>query len=171
MDENHLSEDNPMRETAEDRIQHLLRENFHALYSIERKLDEITNRIDVNTARLKLLNEALPPMPLYEIKLSDLKFDHAGKTLWIDERYPMKFEGREAELFGLMFNAKTGKAKKSTVLVDELIDELTDSATGKKPTRTVLYQRGLKIVSKLKEHVYTRGMLSVSTKEFYFTIK
>ncbi len=101
-----------------------------ALFLIEERLEYMSQAIDRNTAAINIIRESLPPVPVTPILVSELKYDYKTKTLWADERYYIKFEGKQAQLLARLFT-KTGIPRSTPLLIDTLVEESFDYATNK----------------------------------------
>lgn len=171
MNQKRLSEDNPFAETNEDRILRALNNIYNTEFLIEKRLEEIANAVEANTANIEILEEAISkstPIPLRKI---NLRYEHEKDKLWVNERFYIKFDGKQAYLLGLLFFPSSGKPRKSRVTFDDLVDDDKnyDHATGKRPTRSSFAQTANRINSKLSKQLHTSSLLTVTTKEMYFS--
>lgn len=170
MDENHLSEDNPLKQTSEDILHREMNNNYHILFQIEQSLQDIRNAVEANTANIDILEEAiatLTPIPARNINLT---YGHKENKLWVNNRFYIKFDGKEADMIGSLFFASSGKPRKTRLVFDDLVDDKKyyDYATGKKPTKSSFAQAAKRINDKLKDKLHVDDILEVTTKEMYF---
>lgn len=139
---------------------------LEAMIRIENRLDDISAKIDRNTARINIIMESLPQIPVTPVLVSELKYDHKNKTLWADERYYIKFDGKQSELLSRLFT-RTGKPKKTHLLIDTLVEESYDHATNKYSDPRTFYLRAKEVKKKLDEGFRTKNLLTVTLKEIY----
>lgn len=170
MDGNHLSEDNPIKQTSDDILRREMNNNYHVLFQIEQSLQDIRNAVEANTANIDILEEAiatLTPIPARKINLT---YDHKENKLWVNNRFYIQFDGKESDMIGLLFFASSGKPKKTRLVFDDLVDDKKyyDYATNKKPTKSSFAQAAKRINDKLKDKLRVDGILEVTTKEMYF---
>ncbi len=167
MSQNSRTDSNPVGIHSESDFEKLERENFDTLIRIERKLDEISEKVDRNTARMKFIMESLPQVPVTPVRVSELEYDHTNRILWADERYYINFDGKQANLLARLFT-KAGKPKKARLLIEDLVEESYDYATKKYLKPRTFYLRGKEIEKKIDEGYKTPNLLTVTLKEIYF---
>lgn len=73
--------------------EHLKREFLKAVVRIADELERISAKLDRNEAKLRIVMESLPQIPVKPVLVSELKYDHKTKTLWADGRYYINFDG------------------------------------------------------------------------------
>lgn len=154
-----MSQNNQSDETLE-------RKYLEAIIRIENRLDDISAKIDRNTARIDIIMESLPQIPVTPVLVSELKYDHKNKTLWADDRYYINFDGKQAELLARLFT-KAGRPKKTHLLIDTLVEESYDHATDEYSQPRTFYLRAKEVQKKLDEGFRTPNLLTVSLKEIY----
>lgn len=147
--------------------ENLERKYLEAMIRIEDRLDDISAKIDRNTARINIIMELLPQIPVTPVLVSELKYDHKTKTLWADERYYINFDGKQAELLACLFT-KAGKPKKTHLLIDTLVEESYDYATNEHSKPRTFYLRAREVQKKLDEGFRTENLLTVTLKSIYF---
>jgi len=167
MDQDRLSDSTPIDMQLESSLERLERENLDALLRIERKLDDISAKVDRNTVRMGIIMESLPQVPAQPVRVSDLKYDHKNKRLWADERYYIDFDGKQEELVARLFN-KNGDPKKTRLKIDSLIEESYDLATNKYLKPRTFYHRGNEVKKKIEEGFRTPNLLTVTMKVIHF---
>lgn len=167
MDQKKPSEINLIDMQPESELERLEREHLDTLLKIERRLDDISQRVDRNTRMISLLLEALPPIPVDPIKLSDLTYNHETRALWADERYYINFDGKQAELIGRLFT-KSGMPKTKHLSIDELVQESYDYAKDESVKAKTFYLRGREIQKKIDDNFRTKNLLVVTLGEIYF---
>ncbi|MGY4893749.1 MAG: hypothetical protein ACO1N2_03605 [Candidatus Saccharimonadota bacterium] len=167
MDQYSQSDIPPIGMQPESTLERLQREHFDALIRIERKLEEISEKVDRNTRRMGIIMESLPQIPVTPIRVSEFKYDHKNKKLWADERYYIDFDGKQADLLARLFS-KTGKPKKTHLDIDQLVEDSYDHATGKKLGPRTFYLRAKEVQKKIDEGFRTPNLMTVSLKEIYF---
>jgi hypothetical protein len=171
MADNHISEDNPIMPAPEHRIANEIRNNYQVLFRIEQRLEEISNALESNTANIEILEEAISTLTNIPTRSIEMRYNHKEHKLWINERFFIPFDGKQADVFGLMFNKSNGKPKMTTFQCSSVADTLFDHATGEKPTLKAISQTALRIQTKLNSRLSTKNVLTVTSKEFYFSRK
>lgn len=167
MDQNSPSDIPLIDLQAESKLEKLQREHFDALMRIERKLEEISDKVDRNTRHISLVVESLPQIPVTPIRVSEFKYDHKNKVLWADERYYINFDGKQADLLAQLFS-KLGKPKKIHLTIDKLVEDSYDFATKKEIKPRTFYLRAKEVQKKIDEGFRTPNLMTVSLKEIYF---
>lgn len=171
MGENNQTSNNPLEETPDDRIERELRNNFHILMSIDQRLDGIANAVEANTANIEILEEAISTLVDIPTRPLNIRFDHRENRLWVNERFYIKFDGKEADIFSLMFYKTSGLPRKSKLQCDDVADDLKDTATGQRMTNKAITQTVKRVEEKLNKRLNTKNILVVKTHEFYFSFK
>lgn len=167
MDQNSPSDIPLIDLQAESKLERLQREHLDALMRIERKLEEISDKVDRNTRQMSLIVESLPQMPVTPIRVSEFKYDHKNKILWADERYYINFDGKQADLLSRLFT-KTGYPKKIHLPIEDLVEESYDYATKKRIKPRTFYLRAKEVQKKIDDGFRTPNLMTVSLKEIYF---
>lgn len=145
----------------------LKREFLDAIIRTVDELERISAKLDRNEAILKIIMESLPQIPVTPILVSELRYDHKNQILWADERYYINFDGKQAELLARLFT-KTGKPKKTHLLIDTLVEESYDHATDTYSDPRTFYLRAKEIQKKLDEGYKTKNLLTVTLKKIHF---
>lgn len=145
----------------------LERKYLEAIIRIENRLDDISAKVDRNTAKINIIMESLPQIPVTPVLVSELKYDHKNKTLWADDRYYINFDGKQAELLARLFT-KAGIPKKTHLLIDTLVEESYDHATNKYSQPRTFYLRAIEVKKKLDEGFRTENLLTVTFKKIHF---
>jgi hypothetical protein len=171
MDGNHLSEDNPTKQTGEDLLRREMNNNYHVLFQIEQSLQDIRNAVEANTANIDILEEAIATLTPIPARKISLRYEHKENKLWVNDRYYIPFEGKEAYLLGLLFFPSSGKPRKDKVTFDDLVDDkkFYDYATNTKPSKSSFAQAAKRIESKFIEQLHGKNILTVTTKDMYFS--
>jgi len=162
--------DNPLNETSDDRIERELRNNFNVLMNIDKRLEEIANNVEANTVNIEILEEAISTIADIPTRPFKIRYDHRENKLWVNDRFFIKFGGKEADVLGLMFYQKTGLPKKIKFQCSEVADKLSDHASENMLTTKAISQTAKRIESKLNNRLNTKNILVVKTKEFFFSI-
>jgi DNA mismatch repair ATPase MutS len=164
--------ENPLEETSNDRVERELRNNFNVLMGIDKRLDEIANAVEANTANIEILEEAVSAFSDIPTRPIKIRYNHRENKLWINERFFIKFEKKEADVFGLMFFVSSGLPKKVKFQYSEVAEMLRDHASFKEePTIKAVQLRVKRIEAKLNNRLKTKGILIAKTKEFYISFK
>lgn len=167
MNQNNPTDSNLINMRPENNFEKLERENLETLIRIERKLDEISEKVDRNTARINFIMKSLPQIPVTPVRVSELEYDYKNKILWADERYYINFDGKQAELLARLFT-KAGKPKKTPLLINTLVEESYDYATSEYLKPRTFYLRGKEVEKKINDGFRTPNLLTVTLKEIYF---
>ena len=167
MDQNSQSDIPPIDMQPESNLERLQREHIDTLIRVERKLEEISEKVDRNTRWMGLIVESLPQIPVTPIRISEFKYDHKNKVLWADERYYIKFDGKQADLLARLFT-KTGSPKKLHLDIEDLVEESEDHATKKRVQSRTFYLRAKEVQKKIDEGFRTPNLMTVTLKEIYF---
>lgn len=169
MDENRQTEINPLKETAEDQLHREMNNNFHVLFQIEKRLEDISNKLESNIANVDLLEEAVATFADIPTRPIKFMYSHRENKLWIGRRLSIKFDGRESEILSLMFYKNTGKPKNVKFQCSEVAEKLTNSIDEKTVTAKAVHMAVKRIESKLNNRLSAKNLLVVTTKEFYFS--
>jgi hypothetical protein len=169
MDGNRQSTDNPFTETSEDRLEREMKNNNHILFQIEQRLEDISNKLEINTANVDLLEEAMATFTDIPTRPVRLSYSHHENKLRINSRFYIPFEGREAEILSVMFFKKSGLPKNRKFQCSEVAEELSDSISGKSVTQKAVSSAATRIETKLNTRLNTKNLFVVNTKEFYFS--
>lgn len=170
MAENNLT-DNPLAETLEARLHREMNNNYHVLFQIDKRLEDISNKLEANTVNIELLEEAVATFADIPTRPIRLFYSHRENRLYINKRIYIDFDGREAEILSLMFYKNTGKAKKTKFQCSEVAEKITNSIDKKIVTNKAVHMAVKRIESKLNSRFNTKNLLIVNTKEFYFSEK
>jgi len=170
MGDNHQT-DNPLNETIDNRIERELKNNYHILYQIEKRLEEIANAVDVNTSNIDILEEAVSASIDIPSRPVEFQYNHRENKLWVNKRFYIDFDGKEADVFGLMFYKKTGLPKKTKFQCSEVAEKLSDHTLENMTTTKSIFQTVKRIELKLNTRLNTKNLLVIRTKEFYFSSK
>jgi hypothetical protein len=163
-----ISDNNPLRETAEDRLEHLSRESLFILQQIDRRLDDIEGKVDKNTAKLEMLEEAtshfayIPTRPLF------LRYDHKHQDLYLQQNLKVHFDGNEADVLSLMFKKINGRPHKKKFYCAEVAEKFVRQRRDIKTAKAV-EQTIKRIQTKLDLKFRVGSIFTVTTKEFYFS--
>lgn len=169
MGENHLSEDNPFKQTSEDILHRELNNNYHVLFQIEQNLQDIRNAVEANTANIEILEEALSTLTTIPTRPVRLSYSHRESKLWINNRFFIKFDGREADILSVMFFKSSGLAKNTKFQCSEVAEKLSDQSSGKTLTPKSISTAATRVKTKLDSRLNTKNLFTVDTKEFYFS--
>lgn len=93
----------PIEPTLEDSIERQMHNIYHVVFQIDRRLDDIANAVEANTVKIEILEEAISKLVDIPARQLTTRYDHEVDKLWINERFYIKFDGKEADLFGRMF--------------------------------------------------------------------
>ena len=145
--------------------------NYHVLFQIEQSLQDIRNAVEANTANIDILEEALATITPIPARKINLTYGHKENKLWVNNRFYIKFDGKEADMMRLLFFISSGKPRKTKLIYDDLADDKKyhDYATNQKPTKSSFAQTANRINKKLTEKLHTGDILVVTTKEMYFS--
>lgn len=169
MDKNRQTEKNPLTETPEDILRREVNNNFHILFQINEKLADISNKLEINTVNIELLEEAVATFADIPTRPIKLMYSHRENKLWIGRRLFVKFDGRESEILSLMFYKNNGNLKNAKFQCSEVAEKLTNSIDEKIVTAKAIHMAAKRIESKLNSRLNTKNLLVVNTKEFYFS--
>lgn len=169
MDENRQTEKNPLEEIIKNILHREMNNNFHILFQINEKLADISNKLEINTVNIELLEEAVATFADIPTRPIKFMYNHRENKLWIGRRLSIKFDGRESEILSLMFYKNTGKPKNVKFQCSEVAEKLTNSIDEKTVTAKAVHMAVKRIESKLNNRLSAKNLLVVTTKEFYFS--
>ncbi len=87
MGEIDMSDDNPLKETTDARLERELRNNYHMLFQIEQGLQGIINAVEANNANIKILEEAVSSFTTIPARPISSRYNHGENKLWINSRF------------------------------------------------------------------------------------
>lgn len=171
MGDNKLSEDNPFYESFEDAINRHMHNANQSLTHMSHQLDDIFNAVEANTANIEILQEAIETIAVIPSQPVKLRYSHKDNKLWINDRFYIKFDGREADVFKRLFKVEDGTPKYSRMQIGEVASKISDKHSTDKVTPKAVHQAIKRVEAKLNKQFATKGLLSITTKEFYISRK
>lgn len=165
---NVISDDNPLKETFEDRIERELRNSYNVLHQIDRRLESIEDKVDKNTSKIEMLEETvsyfsyIPTRPLF------LKYDHKTQDLTLQRNLKMHFEGNEADVLSVMFKKKNGRPFKKKFYCAEVAEMFSKDRRDLQNAKAIS-QTVKRIQTKIDMKYRIGNIFTVTTKEFYLT--
>ncbi len=171
MGDNKLSEDHPFYESFDDAVSRHMHNANQSLSSISRQLDDLHNAVEVNTVNIEILQEAIQTIAVIPNQKVNLRYAHKENKLWINERFYMKFDGREADVFRRLFKVEGGMPKNSRIQIGDVAEKISDKHSTEKVTPKAVHQAIKRVEAKLNKHYATKDLLTISTKEFYISRK
>ena len=147
-----------------------LSNQFHAR---DHRLERFYQIVESNNVKLKFFEEAAPlSISLPYLKASP-RYDHGSDNLILGKRLVIPFKKKEAELLSMMFS-RNGNPKKGKLYFSEVRDKLNvkRKKLGDEPaTNKSLHSTMIRIQTGLELQYKAGGILTVTTKEFYFNLK